>query len=362
MSWLLLALFVSSLHAVAVLSKGHTQIVPSTAFSGNVNMDTISSGHLDAPHLSAVNTSAFEWWYFDAVSTDLSSAINVVFYTALASGFGGLEEDPIVTVVEIDFVFPNGTTNTIWLNASEAVITTEGQGASAVWKDAGAKFTGASNLSRYTVEINSPNWGVVGTFHLKTLAPAHYACGKAESGQPMTVAPNVGWSNAIPDATGEVDLHVNGERFQFQGSAYHDHNWGVEPVQEDVLYEHWGHGHLGDYSLVWFTITAPDSTNHSSIYVAAHDKIVTASCGPNAFSLTPTYNHRNASEVTGYEMEVNLDSGDVLSVQIHIHEVALDGSPIYMRWIGSMQGRLNGGEEIRDGAALFEMFDLSYLQ
>ena len=68
------------------------------------------------------------------------------------------------------------------------------------------------------------------------------------------------------------------------------------------------------------------------------------------------------SEVTGYEIEMTLDSGDVLSVQIRIHEVALDGSPAHMRWIGSMTGHLNGGGEIRDGVALFDLFDFSDLQ
>jgi hypothetical protein len=37
------------------------------------------------------------------------------------------------------------------------------------------------------------------------------------------VAPNIGWSNAIPDAIGTVDFAVNGETFNFHGSAYHDH-------------------------------------------------------------------------------------------------------------------------------------------
>jgi hypothetical protein len=37
------------------------------------------------------------------------------------------------------------------------------------------------------------------------------------------VAPNIGWSNAIPDAVGDVDFVVNGEAFNFHGSAYHDH-------------------------------------------------------------------------------------------------------------------------------------------
>jgi hypothetical protein len=39
----------------------------------------------------------------------------------------------------------------------------------------------------------------------------------------MMVAPNIGWSNAIPDAVGDVDFHVNGEKYSFQGVAYHDH-------------------------------------------------------------------------------------------------------------------------------------------
>jgi hypothetical protein len=39
----------------------------------------------------------------------------------------------------------------------------------------------------------------------------------------MTVAPNILWSNAIPDSAGDVDFAVDGEKFNFQGSAYHDH-------------------------------------------------------------------------------------------------------------------------------------------
>ena len=51
-----------------------------------------------------------------------------------------------------------------------------------------------------------------------------------------------------------------------------------------------------------------------------------------------------------------------MSIRVHIQQVAVDAAPLYMRWIGSVVGRLNGGEEIRDGVALFEEFDLSDLQ
>jgi hypothetical protein len=149
------------------------KVIPSAVFSGNVVANTISTNvNLDGPQLSAVNSSSYEWWYFDAVSQDLKSAITIVFYTALASGFGLIPPISNVTVVGVDFLFPNGTTGSIELTATEAVITTIYQGSSAVYKDTGAGWQGAPDLSYYEVKINSPENGVVGTFELKSIAPA----------------------------------------------------------------------------------------------------------------------------------------------------------------------------------------------
>jgi hypothetical protein len=171
--WLLQALSISALRTTVRDDSKHTKIVPSTVFSGNVKANTISKhGYLDGPQLSAVNSSSYEWWYFDAVSSDLLSSITIVFYTALASGFGFITPTTDVTVVGLDFVFPNGTTDSIMLSASEAVITTEGQGSSADFKKSGAKWEGSPNLSWYTIKINAPESGVVGTFRLNSLAPA----------------------------------------------------------------------------------------------------------------------------------------------------------------------------------------------
>jgi hypothetical protein len=63
--------------------------------------------------------------------------------------------------------------------------------------------------------------------------------------------------------------------------------------------------------------------------------------------------------LAGYALEVKLNSGDALSIRVHIQQVAVDAAPVYVRWIGSMVGQLNGGEVIREGVALFEEFDLS---
>jgi len=38
----------------------------------------------------------------------------------------------------------------------------------------------------------------------------------------MSIMPNVGWSNAVPDAISEVHLTVNGTNVDFSGVGYHD--------------------------------------------------------------------------------------------------------------------------------------------
>lgn len=77
-----------------------------------------------------------------------------------------------MTLVGLDFLFPNGTTVRVALNATQAVITTVRQGSSGVYTGSGAKWDGTPDLSYYKVSINSPENGVVGTFDLKSVAPA----------------------------------------------------------------------------------------------------------------------------------------------------------------------------------------------
>jgi hypothetical protein len=123
---------------------------------------------------------------------------------------------------------------------------------------------------------------------------------------------------------------------------------------------------LGNYTIVWSTVSsAPGGRGYRTIYVATNGHILTASCSDKSFSLAPLYTNRTASSngtLAGYALEVKLDSGDALSIQVHIQQVAVDAAPVYVRWIGSVIGQLNGGEVIRDGVALFEEFDLSGLQ
>lgn len=118
--------------------------------------------------------------------------------------------------------FPNGTRSAIYLDAKEAVVSTAEDGSSGTFKGTGAEWCGEPDMSFYRVTINAPASGVVGTFDLKSVAPAHYPCGPAGSGVNMLVGPNTGWSNAVPDAIGDVDFNIAGSSLAFTGVAYHD--------------------------------------------------------------------------------------------------------------------------------------------
>lgn len=227
LSWLFLILPASSL--IPLRRGGYNnnpqiKTIPSQVATGDIVANFVSSKNgLDGPQLSAVNSTSFDWWYFDVVSPDLKSSLVIVFFTALDSSFPFIAPSTDVDVIAVFYSFPNGTVgDTIWLNAAQAVVTTNQDGSSGRYVGADAAWKGSPDLQQYEININSPEKGVVGCFQLRSLAPAHYPCGPDQAGQNMMVAPNIGWSNAMPDADGDVDFTILGTRLKFNGVAYHD--------------------------------------------------------------------------------------------------------------------------------------------
>jgi hypothetical protein len=224
--YLLLAATVSALKpfpAIRDIKRQEPVVISSTAIEGDITAHFTSSYYgLDAPQLSAVNSTSFDWWYFDAVSTDLKSSLVIVFYTALVSAFPFLPVSTDVTTVGIYVGFPNGTTSSTYLNAEDAIVKPSQQGSSGVYQGTGASWTGTGDDSEYIVTIDSSATGICGTFTLKSTAPAHYPCGPVEPGQNLQVGPNIGWSNAVPDAVGVVDFTFGDSELAFTGVAYHD--------------------------------------------------------------------------------------------------------------------------------------------
>lgn len=166
----------TALCASQVVLSAKTITVPNRISFGNSVAQFISGvSGLDGPKVSPeVNATSFDWWYFDAVAEDSSEAVVVVFYLSTTLGFPFVP--PLSTLsVDIFASWEDGSLaflpqNSLPFEAGAATITTDGDGASGIWKGTGFEFEGSPDLSSYTVTVDSPALGVSGTLELKSVS------------------------------------------------------------------------------------------------------------------------------------------------------------------------------------------------
>lgn len=156
-------------------------VIPAAVSKGKSEAKFTSSDFgFDAQHIKPINASAWEWYYFDAVSVDGLHSVAIVMYTAPATGFfgGGPPDDIIVSEV-----FASTPQNPQFFDqytlGSEAIVSSIGNGANGLWKGTGFRFGGKHDLSSVNVEIDSPQIGVKGCVKLKSVS----LCGLMGSGK-----------------------------------------------------------------------------------------------------------------------------------------------------------------------------------
>ncbi|TKA81668.1 hypothetical protein B0A55_01333 [Friedmanniomyces simplex] len=106
---------------------------------------TYNGTALDGPKTHPVNGTNFDWWYFDALSSDLPSgdlsSVVVNFYTTSSVGFFGKTQNDSVLVTTITGTFRDGTPFGIDVFPDEATISTEGDRSSGQWGTAATCWT-----------------------------------------------------------------------------------------------------------------------------------------------------------------------------------------------------------------------------
>jgi hypothetical protein len=175
--------------AVAALAFGFAgpsaadsvDVIPMAAVNATSIGEYISSDSgFDSPKVTPINSTSYDWWYFDVVSDDQQYSIIVVFLAAPGTAFlTGLPDDAIL-LGSILLTAPELPSQvSIQSPATEAVVTTHEDGATGFWQGAGMQFYGAANLSAYCIDLDLPSVGLSGSVQLDSVNNIH--CPTADS-------------------------------------------------------------------------------------------------------------------------------------------------------------------------------------
>ncbi|PYH71174.1 uncharacterized protein BO88DRAFT_451848 [Aspergillus vadensis CBS 113365] len=316
--------------------------------------DSTHLADLESPKLSEVNTTVFEWWYFDVVSsTNPNASIVLTFFTTTSRAFPAVP--PNLSSVLLTYVWatlPNGTTVAQNIVPIDASVMGDRDVNSGGWEGTGG-WSGRE--SGYEAWVGWEGGRVSGRIQMRDLAPPLLPCSTPQQGnRALGLGEGLGWVSMVPDSHAMVDLVVDGEKLQFMGFGYHDKNWGNRPFQNIVKTWSWGHVHIGPYALVWLQYTPREggynnnTTPIVSAYLARDGKVVQSGCRNSIINI---FERMTASS---YGVDLAMDDVE-LRIQGTV-EVAGDGKN-YFRWNGVVSGTV-GGQKLDGGVAVFEGFRL----
>jgi hypothetical protein len=332
-----------------------SQVTAYPALSNDPIYSPSANSLFDGPR--ALDSSTFDWWYFDAVNQEGTSSITVVFYRG-----ADYNPYPSFDYVTVSVVRPDGGSFHVNLAANSANVSTQGHGANGVWDGSGCSFEGTPDLSVYTINVN--NNMIQGSLTIRSTAPAHFPDGSPPGTDSSTlVAPDIHWTTAIPAGIADCEFIMYGERFEFQGGVgYHDRNWGGYQSDTGVRSWYWGHAAVGTHSFVWFDCVTGMNERYSSSHLVENGNMrLTSQSTPSAVthssSVLPFHGDsatKNPDLPDGFTIHFVDSSGHWSFTAENVHMAENDfGALNYTRWIGTVKGG-EVGKEIAIGSGVWE--------
>ena len=135
----------------------------------------------------------------------------------------------------------------------------------------------------------------------------------------------------------------------------------MTPFAQTVRSWYWGHGRLGEYSVVWFDSLTPNGSEFSSVFVSRRAEVPASQCG--AVQVRPYGENStfplamSSGNAAGFRFTVQLSKDETLQVDVSAH-TTLVSLPPYKRWTGNLQGGIQGSGHLT-GVALYEEFVFS---
>ena len=348
---------------------------------------------------TSADNSAVEWWYLQALAStaegdNAPANVQVLYYQGVSvilyaydcvltlslpgypvgDGSSANQAGEPEYYITINGMFPNGTIFNFNVPTSTGGVTTTGEAVAGKWGDAGS-FAVAGDFSTMAATVSAADYGIEAELSFTSRTPHHFGCNVTDGPYFESAVPaghqlstpeallyeQLGWATTIPGGPAEVSLTVNGTKFSFTGTGYHDANWLPEPLNAAVTSWYFLNAAVGPYDMSAVLVQAVNSTLQLGTGFLAKDGVilqnqcsVVGTRDTDISTATPTgsYEDNGLTLPTGFTLSYTLANGDVYTFDLSKKGTNPDMS-FYHRWIGTATGGLVGGEQ-ETGTAVFE--------
>ena len=191
-----------------------------------------------------LDKAGYEWWYFDTHMDD-GTQIVVVFYTKSMIAAKG----PLTPFATIEITYPDGrkTEERVDATPSQCRFSTDGCDV----KIGPCTVTG--DLTNYHIHFQSKN--VTAELDLHGTVPS-WRPGVGGTLYGDDEAKQFFWLPSVPSGAVRAVVSDHGTTKTYNGSGYHDHNWGNVSIANLVHHWYWGRAQIGPYMIISAWLTA----------------------------------------------------------------------------------------------------------
>lgn len=190
-----------------------------------------------------LDKAGYEWWYFDTHMDDGTQI--VVFYTKSMIAAKG----PLTPFATIEITYPDGrkTEERVDATPSQCRFSTDGCDV----KIGPCTVTG--DLTNYHIHFQSKN--VTAELDLHGTVPS-WRPGVGGTLYGDDEAKQFFWLPSVPSGAVRAVVSDHGTTKTYNGSGYHDHNWGNVSIANLVHHWYWGRAQIGPYMIISAWLTA----------------------------------------------------------------------------------------------------------
>ena len=145
--------------------QGHpleSYILPITPVNTTISLTTsVGNSALDGVFITQPNATSYEWWYFDAIASDLSASIVVQPITTYFS-------DPVLELA-IQISLANGTLYSFFVPGDKLFVSTNGEGSNGMASDGSYSWWSRPQIGEYEIELCLQEQGIEGKIKLQAV-------------------------------------------------------------------------------------------------------------------------------------------------------------------------------------------------